>query len=87
MTMLRFLKNLACFFCTVMKSPELIFISSKTILFPLITSLIWADSKVYRVGKMLIGKLPGSAIFVFWNIYSYIRKRSASSKLNKMVLF
>ena len=87
MTMLRFFKNLAWFFCTVMKSPELIFISSKTILFPLITSLIWADSEVYRVGKMLIGKLLGSAIFVFWNIYSNIRKRSASSKLNKMVLF
>ena len=87
MTMLRFLKNLALFFCTVIKSPELIFISSKTILFPLITSLIWADSKVYHVGKMLIGKLLGSAIFVFLNIYSNIRKRSASSKMNKMVLF
>ena len=86
MTMLRFLKNLAWFFCTEMKSPRLIFISSKTILFPLVSSLTWADAEVYCVGKILIGKLIGSAIFVFWNIGD-IQKRSASSKLNEMVLF
>ena len=69
-----------------MKSPQLIFMSSKTILFPLVSSLTWADTKVYRVGKILIGKLIGSVIFVFWNIGD-IQKRSASSKLNEMVLF
>ena len=74
------------FFRAEMKSPEIIFISSKTILFPLVTSLIWADSEVYRVGKMLIGNLLGNAISVFWNI-GYFQKRSASSKLNEMVSF
>ena len=69
-----------------MKSPQLIFMSSKTILFLLVSSLTWADTEVYRVGKILIGKLIGSAIFVFWNI-GEIQKRSASSKLNEMVLF
>ena len=69
-----------------MKSPQLIFMSSKTKLFPLVSSLTWADTKVYHVGKILIGKLIGSAIFVFWNIGD-IQKRSASSKLNEMVLF
>ena len=86
MKMLQFLRNLAWFFCTEMKSPGLIFISSKTILFTLVTSLIWADSEVYRVGKMLIGKLIGNAIFAFWNIGDN-QRRSASSKLNEMVLF
>ena len=37
-----------------MKSSEQISISSKTKLFPLILSLTWADSKPYRMGKMLI---------------------------------
>ena len=69
-----------------MKSPQLIFMSSKTILFLLVSSLTWADTEVYRVGKILIGKLIGSAIFLFWNIGD-IQKRSASSKLNEMVLF
>ena len=85
MTMLQFLKSSAWFFRAEMKSPELIFMCSKTILFPLITSLIWADSEDC-VGKMFIGKLLGNAIFVFWNI-GYIQKRSASSKLNEMVPF
>ena len=82
-----FKKVSAWFFRAEMKSPELIFISSKTILFPLITSLIWADSEVYRVRKTLIGKLLGNAIFVFWNI-GYFQKRSTSSiiKWNGSVL-
>ena len=86
MTMLRFLKKLAWFFCTEIKSPQLIFISSQIILFLLVSGLTWADTEVYRVGKILIGKLIGSAIFVFWSIGD-IQKRSASSKLNEMVLF
>ena len=61
-------KSLAWSFRAEMQSPKLIFISSKTILIPLITGLIWADTEVYHKGKVLIWKLLGNAIFVFWNI-------------------
>ena len=58
----------AWFFCTEMNSPKLIFVSSETTLYPLIISLTWANSELYRIGKMLIEKLLRNAIFLFWNV-------------------
>ena len=78
-----FHKVSAWFVRAEMNSPKLIFVSSETTLYPLIISLTWDNSELYRIGKMLIEKLLRNAIFLFWNVD--FQKRSMSSNLHEMV--
>ena len=83
MTILRFSQSFSLVVRAEMNSPKLIFVSSETTLYPLIISLTWASSELYRIGKMLIEKLLRNAIFLFWNVD--FQKRSMSSNLHEMV--
>ena len=76
MTILRFSQSFSLVVRAEMNSPKLIFVSSETTLYPLIISLTWANSELYRIEKMLIEKLLRNVDF---------QKRSVSSNLHQMV--